>query len=471
MWSPISSTSHPSIHTRSTSPLYPDGLLAPRTTHAAAFETALAAGAGRPTMVHEYGASSAQFDPEAIAAHDRALAWSSFGRGAIGFLAWCWTDASTDAYRRAPYVRQPHETQFGVTDVSGNVRPGRVLGELASTVKRLDLDAPAAHGRSSTAIVVPHEYARPYDRPAWIDDAPAGRYEPAERAWQPKRDVQPLVQAWLNAFVMAARAGLTATFPRERLDDAWPDAALVLLPAPLTTSSSTLLHVRTSFWRGAMDHLALGRALWISCSSEVAIPDMVALAGCRIADRGSSERPSVLRFVRRWGPFDAGDELPLPSGDGSLATRGTILALGDAEVVALDAYGPRRWSWPAEVAAWGHVFAAGPAAQACRSDAHAGRSDWGLYAGLAAEGIRASGCRPPRRHHRCASRDLGRLDSVTNHGPAVLRLSVPARPRLGDPGRPRRRAAGCGRRGAVELDWSPRASVLGWQADHSGPKT
>ena len=43
--------------------LVPDSLLSARMTHAAAFETALAAGAGRPVMLHEYGVSSAQFDP------------------------------------------------------------------------------------------------------------------------------------------------------------------------------------------------------------------------------------------------------------------------------------------------------------------------------------------------------------------------------------------------------------------------
>ena len=96
--------------------LVPDSLLSPRMTHSAAFETALAGGAGRPVMLHEYGVSSAQFDPDLAAAYDRLLAWSSFGRGSIGFLAWCWTDAEPAAYRRAPYVRQPHETQFGVTD-------------------------------------------------------------------------------------------------------------------------------------------------------------------------------------------------------------------------------------------------------------------------------------------------------------------------------------------------------------------
>ena len=136
-------------------------------THAAAFETALAAGAGRPVMVHEYGASSAQFDPELVAAYDRLLAWSGFGRGAIGSLAWCWTDAEPAAYGRAPYVRQPHETQFGVTDRRGNLRPrGRVLGELAATIRAVgdELDALAGDGpQAAAAIPVPHEYVVPYD--------------------------------------------------------------------------------------------------------------------------------------------------------------------------------------------------------------------------------------------------------------------------------------------------------------------
>ena len=115
--------------------LYPDGLLAARMTRAGAFETALAAGAGQPVMVHEYGASSTQFAPELIAAYDRLLSWSSFGRGAIGFFPWCWTDAEPAAYDRAPYVRMPHETQFGVTDHTGAPRPrARVLGDLAATL-------------------------------------------------------------------------------------------------------------------------------------------------------------------------------------------------------------------------------------------------------------------------------------------------------------------------------------------------
>ena len=130
-------------------------------------------------MVHEYGASSAQFDPEAIAAYDRLLSWSSLGRGATGFFAWCWTDAEPAAYSRAPYVRQPHETQFGVTDHQGRLRPrGRVLVELAQTVGHLPLEDLAAAGPTPAraALMVPHEFVRPFDPAAFGLDAPSGLY-------------------------------------------------------------------------------------------------------------------------------------------------------------------------------------------------------------------------------------------------------------------------------------------------------
>src|SRR5215475_9620129 len=248
--------------------LYPDSLLAPRMTHAAAFETALAAGAGRPVMVHEYGASSTQFDPAAIAAYDRLLSWSSLGRGAIGFFAWCWTDAEPAAYARAPYVRQPHETQFGVTDWQGTPRPrGHVLAELARTARLLPLQEAAFEGPAPAAavIVVPHEFVRPFDRAAFGLGGRSGPYQPVEAVRQSERDPAPLVRAWLNGFVLAARAGMTVAFERERLDHSWPAARLLLLPAPLASTSDTLHHVRTSYWRGAPGFLGRGGVLYISC--------------------------------------------------------------------------------------------------------------------------------------------------------------------------------------------------------------
>lgn len=431
--------------------LYPDSLLSPRMTLAAAFETALAAGAGTPVMVHEYGASSAQFDPEAIAAYDRLLSWSSLGRGAIGYFAWCWTDAEPAAYRRAPYVRQPHETQFGVTDWRGELRPrGRVLSELAATVRRLDLDAYASNGpaRPPAAIVVPHEYVRPYDPAAYgLADAPSGLYRPSESVWSPRRggssDVRPLVRAWLNAFAMASRADVPVAFPREALDDAWPDVRLLLVPAPLASTTISLWHVRTSYWLGADAFFARGGVLYVSCSGDVAIPDMEGLAGCRIADRAPVDGPAVLRFVVPWGPFRPGDELVLPAWDGELGTRGVRLAPAGARPVAVDAAGA-----PALVVAERGTGRAVTCAYpvelllAGRPDAHgpADRS-WGLYAGLAdlADVRSEAGVDDPDVVTGVLHGAQGSCASLTNHGAraveAELRLPEEVvRPRLLGPG-------------------------------------
>ena len=319
--------------------LYPDDLLSARMTHAAAFETALASGAGRPVMVHEYGASSTQFAPERIAAYDRLLAWSAFGRGAIGFYAWCWTDAEPAAYRRAPYVRMPHETQFGLTDHRGTPRPRLgVLSELATALHTVPLDRLAAFGPRTTAgVLVPHEYTRPYDpRSYGLDTAPAGPYRPAERAWDPVRDVKPLVRAWLNAFVLGAQAGLSVGFPREGLDDVWPDLPLLLFPAPLTSTTSSLLHVRSSFWSGAEAFHAAGGTAYLSLSAESAVPDLVALGGVRVAGRAPVRETITLTVVEPFAGLVPGERITLPAGYDDLHRRGVRLDVVDASVVAVD---------------------------------------------------------------------------------------------------------------------------------------
>ncbi len=448
-------------------------------THAAAFETALAAGAGRPVMLHEYGASSAQLDPERIAAYDRLLAWSSLGRGAIGFFAWCWTDAEPAAFGRAPYVRQAHETQFGITEWDGALRPrGRVLAELAATIRGLPLDALAGEGpRASVAIPVPHEFVRPYDPAGFgLDGAPAGLYVPAERAWTPTRSPHPLVAAWLNAFVLAARAGLSAAFPRERLDGRWPDARLVLAPAPLAATSSSLHHVRTSWWSGAADHFARGGSAYVSCSADVAIPEMAAILGARVVDRAPADVPAVLRFVRPWGPFASGDELALPPGDGTLGSRSvTLAAAAGSDVVAVDAHGE-----PALVVANRGAGLAVVCAHpvelllARRPDAHgpADRS-WGLYAGLAAATGTAEAA--VATHPDVTSGHLGGpaggLLAVTNHGPdridATIRLPGDATVvrRFGAEGP----AALPFEPGATSVTLAPHgAAIIGWEGERGG---
>jgi hypothetical protein len=411
---------------------YPDGLLDIRMTHAGAFETALAGGAGKPVMVHEFGASSAQYDPDRIAAYDRLLSWSSIGRGAIGLVSWCWIDAELPAYRRAPYVRMPHETQFGMLDRDGRARPrAHALSEVAATVARVDLDAHAGHGPAPrAAIVVPHEYVRPYDRAAYgLDDAPAGPYEPAERAWNPEPGVRPLVRAWLNAFVLASRAGLATGFARERLDDAWPELRLLLMPAPLASTTTSLWHVRTSHLRGAEAFHARGGTLYLSLSADVAIPEMLELAGCSIADRAPASETCVLRFVEPWGPLRRGDELALPAAPGDIHTRGMRVKVGDGRVVAVDDDGGPALVVAARGA--GHTVTCAHPVElllAALPDGHAraGARWWALYAGLAD----LAGAREDAwaAHPDVASGVLrgeaGGLVALTNHGDADVTTDV-----------------------------------------------
>jgi hypothetical protein len=241
-------------------------------------------------------------------------------------------------------------------------------------------------------------------------------------------DARPLVRSLLNAFVMAARADLCLSFPRERLDDAWPDVPLLLLPAPLTSTTISLWHVRTSFWNGAEAFFSRGGVLYVSCSADVAIPEMDGILGCRLADRVPGGGPALLRFVRSWGPFGSGDELELPRGDGSLAQRGVVLRASDAETVAVDAEGraalvvARRGAGTAVTCAYPveTLLAAVP-------DAH--RPDdrsWGLYAGLA--GLTLGDERPACTDPDVTLGDLrgpsGGLVAVTNHADRAVAGAV-----------------------------------------------
>ncbi|MFN8631892.1 MAG: hypothetical protein U0838_16720 [Chloroflexota bacterium] len=445
-------------------------------THAATFETTLAAGsaAGRQVMVHEYGASCLQFDPSGSAARPAALvvarprcAASSRGAGPT---------PSRPRSAGRPTSGARTETQFGVTDWTGELRPrGRVLAELAATVRRLDLDGLAGFGPAANAVVpVPHEFAHPYDAAAYgLADAPSGDYVPAEAAWNPERDALPLIAGLLNAFVLGVRADLAPAFPRERLDGAWPDTRLVLLPAPLASTSNSLHHVRTAFWSGAEDHLARGGTVYVACSADVAIPEMAAILGARVVDRAPAASPAVLRFTAPWGPFGAGEVLPLPAGDGTLATRSAVLRAADgSQVVAVDANGDpalvvaRRGAGHAVVLAHPLELLLARTPDAHRPDDRA----WGVYAGLAAlAGVKL----PVRAGHPDVTTGVltgpsGGLATLTNHAPQPVRLrvAVPAEARRATEVRPDAEADLPIDDGAVAIDLEGYgATIVTWRHD------
>ncbi|MBN9605759.1 MAG: cellulase family glycosylhydrolase [Actinomycetales bacterium] len=313
--------------------LYPDRLRARRMTQSAAFETALARGAGREVMVHEFGASSTQYAPEAVRDYDRLLVGTSFAAGAIGYYAWCWTDAETAAYRRAPYSRMPHETQFGLVDRDGAERPRlAALRRFREQLGGLDLDGLIAHGpRLDAVLPVPREFAAPYDESGYELGVPSP-YTPAERIWDPQRSVTPLIRGLLNGHVLAARAGLSVAFPREGGE--FPAAGVILVPAPLSSTTQSLLHLRPDFWPAAAERVAEGAVLYLSLSAETAIPDLADLAGVEIVDRAPVADLLELHGESELGGLASGEPIRIRDGHDAHHLRGVELDLRGAEVLA-----------------------------------------------------------------------------------------------------------------------------------------
>ena len=140
--------------------LFPDALLSTRATYGAAFEIALSQGAGHPVMIHEMGASTAQFSPERVAAYDRAQIYSGLGAGSVGVDLWCYTDASPEQFHKVPYLRTPQETGWGMTTWDRQDKPlGAEFRGISQVVSRLDLTG-VLPGSADIGIVIPDEWAK-----------------------------------------------------------------------------------------------------------------------------------------------------------------------------------------------------------------------------------------------------------------------------------------------------------------------
>jgi endo-1,4-beta-mannosidase len=318
-------------------------MLSERGTYGSAFETALSGGAGKPVMVQEIGASSAQYDPGQIAKFLRASLYSGLGAGANGFLLWCYTDAAPEQFHKVPYLRSPHETQFGLTTWDGKDRPSaRMFKEFEDIVGRLDLTgiepAPADAG-----IIVPYEWSKPHGDfshfgltgpevvPYTSTDEGAnvaGQSQPAfneENLW--------ITGSWLSSFVLARRAGMKADFPREY--DDWQKRPMVLMPSPLTSTDSFLVHVHSDFWEKAKQYVTQGGALYASVAADAAIPEMESLFGARMVDANPKEEVT-LKVVAPFGDLKVGDTFHYIVPSATPRSWGSILEVKGGTVIAVD---------------------------------------------------------------------------------------------------------------------------------------
>ena len=323
--------------------LFPDAMLSERGTYDSAFETALSGSAGRPVMVQEIGASSAQYDPEEIAQFLRASLYSGLGAGANGFLIWCYTDAAPEQYHKVPYLRSPHETQFGLTTWDGKDRPQAIMfQEFEKVVGQLDLTgvepAPAEAG-----IIVPYEWSKPHGDfshfgltgpevvPYTSTDEGAnvaGQSQPKfteENTW--------ITGSWLSSYILARSAGMKADFPREYAD--WQKRPLILMPSPLTSTDSFLVHVHSDFWEKAKQYVSQGGALYASVAADAAIPQMESLFGARMVDANPREEVT-LKVVAPFGGLKIGDTFRYTVPSASPRSWGAVLEVKGGTVVAID---------------------------------------------------------------------------------------------------------------------------------------
>ena len=323
--------------------LFPDPMLSERGTYGSAFETALSGGAGHPVMIQEIGASSAQYDPGQIAKFLRVSLYSGLGAGANGFLIWCYTDAAPEQWHKVPYLRSPHETQFGLTTWDGKDRPSaQMFEDFEKTVAQLDLSGiePAT---AEAGIIVPYEWSKPHGDFSHfgLTGAEIVPYtttdEGANVAGQPQPNFNEentwITGSWLASFILAHRAGLKADFPREY--DDWQKRPLILMPSPLTSTDSFLVHVHSDFWDKARQYVVRGGSLYASVAADAAIPEMESFFGARMVDANPKEDVTI-KVVAPFGDLKPGDTFHYSVPNPGPRSWGSILDIRGGTVVAVD---------------------------------------------------------------------------------------------------------------------------------------
>jgi endo-1,4-beta-mannosidase len=324
--------------------LFPDALLSVRGTYGAAFEITLSQGAGRPVMIHEMGASTAQFSPERVAAYDRAQMYSGLGAGSIGVDLWCYTDATPEQFHKAPYLRTPQETGWGMTTWDRQDKPlAREFKKFAKVVSQLDLTG-IAPALADIGIVIPDEWAKvhgdfsrmgltgpavtPYVSQADGDAIP-GRPQPdasAANEW--------LISSALASFILARQVGLKADFPREYSD--WETRPILFMPSPITSTSDPFLaHVHSDFYEKARKYVEKGGFLYASLAADGAVPEMTSLFGARIADRIISSEVTI-KMTEPFGNLKPGDTFHYTVPSPGLQSYGVLLEVSTGKVIAVD---------------------------------------------------------------------------------------------------------------------------------------
>ena len=122
--------------------------------HRAAFECELAAVAGKPVILEEFGLSTDFVSGDNAAVYYRQVLHNSLLAGATGWLAWNNTDYDA-LLEQPPYDHHGFEMHFGITDHAGRPKPPlRELSAFARVLEAVDVER-CRRADTDAALVVP----------------------------------------------------------------------------------------------------------------------------------------------------------------------------------------------------------------------------------------------------------------------------------------------------------------------------
>ncbi|MDE9364195.1 cellulase family glycosylhydrolase [Luteipulveratus sp. YIM 133132] len=288
----------------------------------AAFVCELAAVAGLPVVLEEFGVTSDFASDQNAAHYYRQTLHTSLLAGATGWIAWNNTDFDTIA-DQDPYRHHPFELHFGLTRADGTPKPA--LGEMRDFAALLDrIEVTACRRAPAQAVLVV---------PAYLETGEPLTLSAAERT--------PIVAALEQAHVAAREADLPVAFARE-VDGIPGGAPLYLVPSTKALTAPTWRLLGEQVRSGSTLYASYGlgdsdfqRGPWWTGLEEIFGVRHHLVYGIT----EPLEEDLVVTLEQDLGPLRAGDVLDIAVA-GSEVTR-TMLPVETttAEVVARDQHG------------------------------------------------------------------------------------------------------------------------------------
>ncbi|TDA69965.1 MAG: hypothetical protein D9V47_04075 [Clostridia bacterium] len=278
-------------------PLCPGPLDRPPSTYFPAFCLKLLAGLGqRPVLLEEFGTTTLISGEEEAAGFFRRTLFSSLINGAVGALAWCYSDLARSD--RIPYETVPHEAGFGLIRADGRLKAsGQAMVAFANLLRSFPFGSVAAE-KPRAAIIMPWAY---FTHPEIEPEESMGRL--------------------FAAFSLARLAGFDVDF-------VFPDADFTPYRLLLCPAATARGYLKTSHWRRLEAFVRAGGVLYLSYAG-LAVEGLAETFGVQLVGREVRKGEIVLRQ-------EGGPDLSLgPARFPSLRIRPV-----EAKVLAVEAGGP-----------------------------------------------------------------------------------------------------------------------------------